>query len=104
MASGLVGGLGGQGGGSRRGSPPPPSGGGRPAAFCPVPLLSPAHPPQVYAFSWGPGAAPGAGCGLPQAGQPGWRGGVGWLVGCCRYVPALGQGSLGCRPRAAGAA
>ena len=30
--------------------------------------------------------------------------GVGWLVGCCRYVPALGQGPLGCRPRAAGAA
>ena len=29
---------------------------------------------------------------------------VGWLVGCCCYVPALGQGPLGCRPRAAGAA
>ena len=31
-------------------------------------------------------------------------GGEGWLVGCCRYVPALRQGPLGCRPRAAGAA
>ena len=44
------------------------------------------------------GAATGDG------GRGAWEGLVGWLVGCCRYVPALGRGPLGCRPRAAGAA
>ena len=48
--------------------------GGRPVALCPVPPSLPAHPPQVYAFGQGRGVAPGAGCGLPPAGQPGGGG------------------------------
>ena len=46
-----------------------------PVALCPVPPSSLAHPPQVYAFCRGRGAAPVAGCGLPPAGQPGGGGG-----------------------------
>ena len=55
--------------------------GGRPAAPCPVPLSSPVHSPLVYAFGRGCGAAPGAGCGLPLAGQPGRGGGGGGAGG-----------------------
>ena len=73
VACGPMGGVEGQGGGSRRGSPPP--WGGRPAALCPVPLSSPAHPPQVYELGQGRGAAPDDGCGLPPAGGGGGSGG-----------------------------
>ena len=73
--------VGGEGGGTGEGgramAPHLPLWGGRPAALCPVPPSSPAHPSQVYAFGRGRGAAPGAGCGLPPAGQPGGGGGEG---------------------------
>ena len=48
----------------------------RPVALRPVPRSSLAHPFQVYAFGPGRGAAPGAGCGLPPAGQSGGGGGM----------------------------
>ena len=86
VACGPVGGLGGQGGGGRAVPPLLPLGGGWPVALCPVPLSSPAHPPQVYALGRGRGAAPGAGCGLPPAGQRGGRGGG----GAARQLPPRG--------------
>ena len=66
-------------GGSRAVAALLPLWGGRPVALCPVRLSSPAHPPQVYAFSRGRGAPSGAGCGLLLAGQPGGGGGRGGL-------------------------
>ena len=57
--------------------PTSPLRGGRPVALRPVPPPSLAHPPEVYAFNRGRGAAPGAGFGLPPAGQPGGGGGGG---------------------------
>ena len=69
-------------------APLTPLWGGRPAAPCSAPLSSPAHPSPVYAFCRGPGAAPGAGCGLPPAGQPGGGGGG----GAVREPPLRGSG------------
>ena len=75
----LSGGVGGQ-GGVAPWLLSSPRWGGRSAAFCPVPLSSPAHPPQAYAFGRGHGAAPGAGCCPLPAGQPGGGVGDGRLV------------------------
>ena len=74
--------------------------GRRSAAFCPVPLSSPAHPPQAHAFGRGLGAAPGAGCGPPPAGQPsGGGGGEGRPVSRPPRRAGLGAGGAGGSPR-----
>ena len=52
---------------------------------------------------WGEMGGNGGNGGMGRNGEK-WGDMVGWLVGCCRYVPALGRGPLGWRPRAAGAA
>ena len=75
VACGPLGGGGGHGGGSRRGSPPLSLGGGGLRLPAQPPFSSPAHSPLVYAFGRGRGVAPGAGCRLPPAGQPGGGGG-----------------------------
>ena len=51
------------------------------------PPSSPAHPPQLYAFGLGRGAAPGAGRGLPLVDQPGGRGGGGAASVCHSAFP-----------------
>ena len=92
--------VGSAGGGLAPWFPTSPLRGGRPVALCPVPPPSLAHPSEVCALGSGCGAAPGAGCGLPPAGQPGGAGGGGVAGGPSGAGGSLSLGPSLCLARA----